>query len=237
MLPKILITIAVLTGLFFLMGFFIHGKDELLKDTPLENTFSKSQNINSCPDPLVLHTPVDIEKVTGILYPGQERGGHFKWHGGFRFDNSAFDEIEVRAPMDARISDASRYIEQGKAQYMFDFQTECGLRYRFDHLVTLSPKLEEIANSLPEPKVDDSRTSRVNKDVNVVAGEVIATAVGYENNVFVDLGVYDVRGKNPFANFQEHAVCWLDLLPDSDSVRIKDLPPSGAEGLKSTICK
>lgn len=237
MLPKILITIAVLVGLFFLVGFIIHGKDELLKGTPLENTSSQSQDTNSCPNPLVLQTPVDIDKVTGILYPGQERGGHFKWHGGFRFDSSSFDEIEVRAPLDAKITGASRYIEQGKVQYMFDFQTNCGLRYRFDHLVTLSPKLEEIARGLPEPKVDDSRTSRVNKDVSVTAGEVIATAVGYEDNVFVDLGVYDTRGKNPFANFQENAICWFDMLEASDSTRVKSLPPSGPEGSQSTLCK
>lgn len=237
MLSKVLIIIAVLVGLFFLAGFFTHGKDEVLRGTPLENASFKNQGTQSCPDPLVLQTPVDIDRVTGILYPGQERGGHFKWHGGFRFDGSAFDEIEVRAPLDAKITDASRYIEQGKVQYMFDFQTDCGLRYRFDHLVTLSPKLEEVAKNLPEPKADDSRTSRVSKDVFVVTGEVIATAVGYEENVFVDLGVYDTRGKNPFGNFQENAICWFDLLPASDSARIKSLPLSGPEGSKSTICK
>ncbi len=237
MLPKILISATVLIGLFFLTGVFIHGKDQLLKDTPLENTSFQSQDSEDCPDPLVLQTPVDLDKVTAILYPGQERGGHFKWHGGFRFDNTKFDEIEVRAPLDAKITDASRYIEQGKVQFMFDFLSDCGFRYRFDHLVTLSPKLEEIAKDLPEPKVDDSRTSRVNKSVSVSAGEVIATAVGYEDNVFVDLGVYDMRGKNPFGNFQENAVCWFDLLPTSDATRVKALPPSGPEGSTSTICK
>lgn len=141
MLRKILIGTGVLLVLLLLAGFFIHGKDEILKGTPLENASFQSQDKQTCPDPLVLQTPVDIDKVTGMLYPGQERGGHFKWHGGFRFDNSKHDEIIVHAPLDATVTHGSRYIENGAVQYMFDFQTDCGIRYRFDYLVTLSPKL------------------------------------------------------------------------------------------------
>ena len=235
MLPKVLIAVLVAFGFFFLMGvLFRPGFLENLKPkgvTPLSNI-----GASDCPEPLVLQLPVDIDKVTGMLYPGQERGGHFKYHGGFRFDNSKTDEIEVRAPMDAFITDAVRYIEQGNVQYMFDFQNDCGIRYRFDHLFVLSPKLAEIAEKLPEPKVDDSRTTRINEEVKVTQGEVIATAVGHPNNVFVDLGVYDTRKSGPLQSFQENAVCWLDLLEDSISTHLKTLP-AGTEGKTSTICK
>ena len=44
----------------------------------------------SCPDPLVLASPVNISKVSAILYPGQPRGGAFKPHGAFRFNNQGW---------------------------------------------------------------------------------------------------------------------------------------------------
>lgn len=236
MLPKFLIVIAVLVGLLFLIGFFILGKDEILKGTPLENISFQAQDTKSCPDPLVLQTPVNIDKVTGVLYPGQERNGHFKWHGGFRFANSKYDEIEVRAPLDAIVTDGVRYIENGKVQYMFDFQTSCGIKYRFDHLAILSPKFAEIAENLPEAKVNDSRTTSIKGNTQIVQGEVIATAVGYPDNPGVDLGVYKLDGIDLFHNFQKNAVCWFDLLPASDSARVKNLPPSGSKGSQSTVC-
>ncbi|MBS3124483.1 hypothetical protein J4437_07700 [Candidatus Woesearchaeota archaeon] len=40
----------------------------------------------ACPEPLVLKVPVDLERVNGILYPGQVRGDDFKPHGGFATD-------------------------------------------------------------------------------------------------------------------------------------------------------
>ncbi|MBI2590299.1 MAG: hypothetical protein HYW33_00240 [Candidatus Blackburnbacteria bacterium] len=192
-----------------------------------------------CPNPLVLQTPVDLNKVTSILYPGQVRGGDFKPHGGFRFDNSKVDEIEVKAPMDAQLEDASRYIEQGEVQYMFDFQTSCGIRFRFDHLLVLTPQFAEASRNLPNPKEHDSRTTRVNPPISVKKGEVIATAVGFgkNNNVFVDFGVYDMRGKI-FQGPRQNAVCWFDLLPASDSAKVKSLPPADSvSGSKSTLCK
>ncbi|MBI3290421.1 hypothetical protein HYZ78_03435 [Candidatus Microgenomates bacterium] len=237
MLPKVIIGVVLLIGLFLLVGFFTHGRDEIFKGTPLENTSFQSQDKQTCPDPLVLQTPVDLDKVTGILYPGQERGGHFKYHGGFSFANSKYDEIEVRAPFDAKVTDGVHYIETGRVQYMFDFETSCGIKYRFDHLAVLSSKFAEIAENLPEAKVDDSRTTSIRGDIQVTQGEVIATAVGYPENPGVDFGVYESKGFDPFHNFQKNAICWFDLLPASDSARVKNLLPSGPEGRTSTICR
>lgn len=230
MLAKILIAIAILGGMVFFASGFLSHKDEIL-----QNIKPKS-NDPSCQNPLVLQIPVDINKVTGMLYPGQERGGHFKYHGGFRFDNSKPEEIKIKAPIGAVITDATRYIEQGDLQYMFDFQSDCGIKYRFDHLVTLSPKLAKIAEQLPEAKENDSRTTRINEAVNVTAGEIIATGVGHKNNVFVDFGVYESKGIDLLHDFQKNAVCWFDLLPPEDSTRVKALP-ADKEGKTSTICK
>lgn len=200
---------------------------------------------SSCPNPIVLQTPVDLDKVTAILYPGQERGGNFKAHGGFRFDNAKNNNIEVRAVMESKLQDAGRYIEQGEVQYMFDFITPCDIRYRFDHLLTLPPKFAEMVEKLPQPKEGDSRTTHIDP-IGVKAGEVIATAVGFKNNghdespinVFVDFGVYDLRGKNIFQSPQSFAVCWFDLLSEGDEKIVRSLPSGSSEsGTQSTLCK
>lgn len=73
-----------------------------------------------------MQPPVDLSKVTAILYPGQERGGDFKHHGGFRFDNSKSDDIEVRAPLDGNLKEAQAYMEGDEVQYLFDFAHPCG---------------------------------------------------------------------------------------------------------------
>ncbi len=231
MLPKVLIAAALLVGSVFVVNGFLGHKDEILQNI-------KPKGNAPCPEPLILQTPVDLSKVTAILYPGQVRGGDFKPHGGFRFDNAQSNEIEVRAPIDSELQDASRYIEMGEVQYMFDFQNDCGIRYRFDHLLTLSPKFAEMAKNLPEPKPDDSRTTNV-KPIMVKQGEVIATAVGFKNNlnVFVDFGVYDSRGKI-FSSPRDNAICWFDLLPAQDSTKVKSLPPADSKsGSQSTLCK
>jgi|SRR3989344_5203344 len=191
----------------------------------------------SCPDPLTLSTPVDLALVTSILYPGQIRGGDFKRHGGFRFDSSKNDEIEVRAPIDSVLVAASRYLEEGEVQYLLDFETNCGIKFRFDHVLTLGPKLAQLAESLPEPKEHDSRTINTDK-VELAEGDVIATAVGFEKteNVFVDFGVYE--DNSMFQAPNANALCWFDLLTAEDETKVKNFPPAdGQSGKTSEYCK
>ena len=236
MLPKVIIGVVLIVVGVMAFG-IITGKGE---PPPFLAGPQSQSDQPACPDPLLLQTPVDLNKVTAIFYPGQERGGDFKPHGGFRFDNSKNDEIEVKAPMDGVLSDASQYIEQGEVQYLFDFQAPCGIRYRFDHLLVLTPKFAKIVEGLPEPKEGGSHTSHISTTVSVTQGEVIATAVGLRgnSNVFVDFGVYDLRGKGKFQNPRESAVCWFDLLSPEDSAKVKSLPPGSSEsGSQSTLCK
>jgi hypothetical protein len=215
-----------------------------------DNRWKPTGNPPSCPDPLVFRTPVDIDKATSILYPGQYRGVQYKAHGGFRFDGSKNEDIIVRAPMDGYIVDASRYLEGGEVQYMFDIINPCGIMYRFDHLYTLSPKLAAIAEQLREPAEGDSRTTAVTP-VFVQQGEVLATAVGLENNVFADWGLYDLRKENEaskdlayreehsdFPWFAFHALCWLNFLGAEDLAKVKALPGADSvSGTQSDYCK
>lgn len=206
-----------------------------------------------CKEPLTFaKSPTDVSKATAILYPGQTRGGNYKPHGGFRFGGNNTDVIVV-APIDAKLVEGSRYIEQGETQYMLRFTNDCGLSYRFDHLLTLSPTLQAEVNKLPEPKVDDSRTTNFDKPISVKTGDTVATATGFKNtkNVSFDFGVYDLRQRNKAAQDSAYvslhqseasqaayALCWFDMLPSSDSAIVKSLPAADQQnGKKSDYCK
>lgn len=215
------------------------------------NEWASNGTPPDCPSPLLSDLPVDINKVTAILYPGQTRGGNYKPHGGFRFgsDNS----IAVTAPLEAKLVEGSRYIESGEVQYLFTFINSCGIAYRFDHLNTLSEKFQTYANQLPEAKVDDSRTTPFNPPLKVSKGVSVATKVGFVNtaNVSMDFGVYDLRApnqasKNPtfaeaheaFKGYTFYGICWLDEYPSAVSTQLKALPAGdSANGKTSDYCK
>ena len=202
---------------------------------------------SSCPTPLI-QTPVDLSKVTSILYPGQERGGDYKAHGGFGFDNATDNLVTVTIPLSGKITSVVRYREIGEIQYLFEFEGDCGVSYRFDHLRKLTPKFEAVVNAFPIK--EDTRGDRVSPPVAVTVGEVIATEVGFLKNVSVDFGVYDMRQKNEaskdpawasaHSQYPAHSygICWLNSLPQADSAAVKLLPSRDAKnGKTSDYCK
>jgi hypothetical protein len=201
----------------------------------------------ACPSP-VLSAPVDFAIVTSILYPGQTRGGNYKAHGGFRFDlPGQASTVAVAAPMDATVYRGARYIEGGEVQYMFDFINSCGVMFRFDHLRDLSAKFQRIAGTLPGPT--ESSATTVISGESVSAGEAIATAIGFRNNVAVDFGVYDLRQRNAVAadpawlaghrgELSPYGVCWFDWFSSGDAARLKALPAGDQQmGRTSDFCR
>jgi hypothetical protein len=210
----------------------------------------------ACPDKIVSQFPTDIKKVTGVLYPGQYRGGNYKPHGGLRFDKSANTEVTVKAPFDGTIINGAAYLADGvinDVQYTFDVMNDCGIMYRVGHLYTLSDKLAEIAKSFPAPEKNNSRTTNVNPGVAIKAGTVLATAVGTpsDKNVFFDWGMYDWRKPNAVASnaawlsgsqhdssLAKHAICWFDQLSTKDAATIRALPAGDpASGKTSDYCE
>ncbi len=207
----------------------------------------------ACSEPLAFASPVDISKATATLYPGQKRATGYKTHGGFLFQNSDNKDIKVTVPVDSHLIKASRYIEQGDIQYFLVFSVPCGLAYRFDHLLTLSSKFQDIINKLPEPKVDDSRTTPIDPPIAVKKGEMVATASGFvtKKNVSMDFGVYDLRKPNIASKdsayvsthaeekeFAFYGICWFDLLPSADAQKVKNLPAADPQaGKTSDYCK
>ena len=208
-----------------------------------DQTSKTWQNTGSsppCPEPLTFPSPVDINLVSGILYPGQVRGGDYKAHGGFRFDNLQSNEVKVYAPLDARVVQAARHTQGGEIQYVLYFINDCGIMYKLDHLLEVTEKFQNIMESIPLAGDADTRTTQVNPSVYVAKGELVATKVGLEKtkNIFFDFGVYDLRKTNGvdyssrnYFNIEEHgmyAICWLDNLEEPTKSIAKSL--SGADG-------
>lgn len=205
----------------------------------------------SCANPLILPLPVDMSRVTSILYPGQVRGD-YKAHGGFRFDMPGqTTAIDVRATMAGRLLRASRYLASGEIQYTFDFVNDCGIMFRFGHLRDLAPKYQAIADTLPAPVELDSRSTGIS-GVTVTLGELIGTGTGLRDaarNVFLDYGVYDLRQRNPSSadpawlaahdnDTMPYGTCWFDTLSAADAARVRSLPPADAVmGRTSDYCR
>ena len=205
----------------------------------------------ACPAPLTFTTPVDLFRVTLILYPGQFRGGDYKPHGGFRLDGPGeTGVINVVAPMGATITRASQYLGVGELQYLFEFVNDCGIMYRFDHLQGLAPPLQRVASILPPATPGDSRTTDVPPGFTVSAGEIVGTSVGFPvaGNFFFDGGVYDLRQRNPSGQspawqathpgeFAAWAICWFDNLSPGDAGMVRGLPAGdGGSGPMSDYC-
>jgi hypothetical protein len=206
-----------------------------------------------CPSPLLTISPVDINKATSILYPGQTRG-IYKAHGGFRLDAVTDNNVTTKLAMDGRLVRAARYVQADQVQYLLDFENECGVALRYDHLLTLSNTFKDIVSKLPEPKVNDSTTTDIHDNTLYKSGEVLATQVGFlapAQNTAVDFGVYDYRqpnnaSKDPaYASAHKssnatdfYAICWLNELPAADAAIAKSLPGGdGKAGKTSDYCQ
>lgn len=114
-----------------------------------------------CPAQPMMKAPADLTKATGVLYPGQTRGGNYKPHGGFRFDGSKNADIKVTAPIDGFIVRGGSYIAEDTVQYTLDIMNNCGVMYRLGHFAALPANLQKIADTWPAPSAD-SRTQMVN---------------------------------------------------------------------------
>lgn len=258
----ILVLVAVV--LVAVVGFAGYRVMQAESDNKTENASNQSQQESTtsdhasdttsdesvdCSEPLVLSLPVPIADVESIMYPGQIRGGDYKPHGGFRMSSTSND-VNVAMPMDAKVTKAARYLEQGELQYLFEFSNECQMRMRFDHLATVSSELQALADTLPEAKPDDSRTTNFNGP-SLRKGAIVATRVGFvkNNNVSFDFGLYDDSKKNDasadstwaslhqFENDQ-HGVCWFDYLSESDRQSVLALPATDMNsGKTSDYCK
>lgn len=205
--------------------------------------FTETGTAPKCKEPFTFdQMPVDLSKIMAIGMPGAYRGYSYKPHGGLRLTNPDSGKINVVMPMDATLVGLTRYYEGEPAelQYLLTFENDCGIAFRFDHLYTLAPAFQKIAETTPEPKINDTRT-----DPNIPftrtkfkAGDLVATEVGFPRikNFGFDFGAYDYRSRNEISKNQKWAAihnqyqsldwfgaCWLDMLPASDTAKAKQL--------------
>lgn len=204
--------------------------------------FTQSGTAPDCKDPYKFdNSPVDISAINVIGMPGSYRGYNYKPHGLFRSDSSPDGKIEVKMPTDATLVNLKRYYEGSPQtlQYLLTFESDCGIAFRFDHLYTLTPEFQKIAETTPAPATDTrSDPNAPFNRTKFKAGDVVATAVGFpaNKNFGFDFGVYDYRkqneiSKNPkwvaihnqFTSQEWYGVCWLDMLPGADADKAKKL--------------
>ena len=93
----VLIPILIFVGLLIVGFIFLRPKGNSTPNSIGEiiQKAKEKTTQSDCPDPFVFQLPIDINKATSVLYPGQIRGGDYKAHGGFRFDKSLPNEITV----------------------------------------------------------------------------------------------------------------------------------------------
>lgn len=212
-------------------------------DSNQNKWYAKSGTPPSCSNPFVFEkTPVDLNLLGVISMPGAYRNPDYKPHGGMRLSNMESGNINVVMPTDATLVGLKRYYEGSPAelQYLLTFETDCGIAFRFDHLAALAPELTKIAETTPEPKLNDSRS-----DPNVAftrtkfkTGDLIATSVGFAKtkNFGFDFGVYDYRQRNKISENAKwaaihnqhqpldwYATCWIEQLPAVDVPKAKEL--------------
>lgn len=231
-------------------GFRKLGNKDIVWSFDGKSSWYVKGNPPACVSPLIVKPPVNINQVSSVLYPGQVRGGDYKPHGGFRFiqdDNL----VDVVAPMDAYLVQASKHIALGEIQYLMFFINDCGVMYKLDHLRTLTDKYERVFDDFPPPPVGDSRTTEINPRVFVKQGELIGTEIGFrkDNNVFLDFGLYDLRQKNEVSQDPawvashpgleeqgEYALCFLNNFKPQQAEILANLPVGAVEGNESDYC-
>lgn len=191
-----------------------------------------------CPSPIFKQSPTDLSLATTVGFPGQYRGKNYKPHGLFGFGGHKAEDIKVYMPMDATLTRLVRYNESNELQYLLIFESDCGISFRFDHLFTLSPAFQAIAETTPVPKTDDTSSLPLPNPVAFKAGDLVSTAVGHpaQSNIGFDFGVYDYRQPNEISKNEQwralhteytatewFGVCWFDLLPGQDAEKAKQL--------------
>ena len=216
------------------------------------NSWQSFGDTTSCTNVISLIPPVDFTKVTTLLLPGQIRGNAFKAHGGFRFDGLQNNNLDVVMPIDSKLIRGSMYEENGEIQYMLDFISDCGVMVKFDHILKLSPKLEDIVkNELILGKDGDSRTTNFKTQIYFNSGELIALQVGHKNplNIALDFGIYDLNTQNLasknivfnekyFSNSETafYGVCWLNYFSTEENMLLKSIKTDSVEGNVSDYC-
>ncbi|HEY4514061.1 MAG TPA: hypothetical protein VJH69_01935, partial [Candidatus Paceibacterota bacterium] len=112
----------------------------------------------ACPEPLILPSPVKLDLVTAILYPGQVRGDgpeDFKPHGGFTL-KAGNKNVELLAPMDGYLTSVAKFTDEFGLHYALTFTHPCGIQFGGGHFGALPPDIQAIIDKVPLKPYGDS---------------------------------------------------------------------------------
>lgn len=209
----------------------------------------------ACTEPIVMESPIDVNFVTAILYPGQIRGDgpkDFKPHGGFTLKPNS--PIEIKAPMDGYLVSVAKFTDVFGYHVGLTFQHPCGIQFGGGHWGALPPDIQAVVDKVPIKGFGESRTEPIIPPYFIKKGQVIVTGLqekAHPERPGFDWGVADYRQRNAASNdpqFRElygyapwntyYGVCWLDLLPPDQRAVLKGLPGGdGKQGKNSAYCK
>jgi len=214
-------------------------------------------SVPPCPSPLILTGELlDFSKVLSIVQPGQIRGGSYKPHAGLRWSEfgGVVKGISIKAPFDGEVVAAAQYISEGNYQFTINIIHPCGIMLRLGHLLEPSDSIKKILSTIPPAIENDSRENFLSgtfiKKDQLIASEVgmVPPASPDSLGTFMDLGIVDLRKKNPAldSSFKSNAdvkyalysVCWYEgnYFSDSDRARVLNLPFSNGDAT-SDYCK
>ena len=214
-------------------------------------------SVPQCPSPLIpTGELLDFSKVLSIVQPGQIRGGSYKPHAGLRWSEfgGVVKGISIKAPFDGEVVAAAQYISEGNYQFTINIIHPCGIMLRLGHLLEPSDSIKKILSTIPPAIENDSRESFLSgtfiKKDQLIASEVgmVPPASPDSLGTFMDLGIVDLRKKNPAldSSFKSNAdvkyslysVCWYEgnYFSDSDRARVLKLPFSNGDAT-SDYCK
>lgn len=208
----------------------------------VENPASTPIN-ESCPTEL--GDVVDPALIEKIGPPGRKTESGFKTHSAVFF---AGPNVELKAPFDVELFEGSKYLEQGKVQYLLHFNGPCQLKLNLDHV---SDPGKEIADLFPgEPAVEDSRTNMVGP-FYLKKGDNIGKTSGNALVKSFDLGLYDLSKTNYLRNDPEYknrdefsawkfwnAVCPFDYYDSSKKeVYYSKIKSIDGTSIPTTFCK
>ena len=214
-------------------------------------------SVTQCPSPLIpTGELLDFSKVLSIVQPGQIRGGSYKPHAGLRWSEfgGVVKGISIKAPFDGEVVAAAQYISEGNYQFTINIIHPCGIMLRLGHLLEPSDSIKKILSTIPPAIENDSRESFLSgtfiKKDQLIASEVgmVPPASPDSLGTFMDLGIVDLRKKNPAldSSFKSNAdvkyslysVCWYEgnYFSDSDRARVLNLPFSNGDAT-SDYCK
>lgn len=265
MLPKILIVIVVVVLGFLGLGFVSmkhrinsppqSGQDQ--KDRSYgSNYFDNVSNLPPCGDKKEIFTtlPLSFESFTtidplGLLSPTAHVFPAPHLYFRIKKEGSGFDgpilKFPVYAPTDATVTEMALVHAINKPEMLDDaaihFSPCSQFKAYFDHVVDLSPKLQQAFDKAPVENCNEYtltyRSGPVNwkhcrKRVNVQVseGELIGYAGGGQTQAALDFGAYDARiAPNNYANPKRsfmpglaYNVCALDYFSEELERELRD---------------